>query len=68
MEVNQENEIVNYDPIREFHLWDFPDNLFILFNKEANDQYFKKMYDMFGTQQKFADFLCMYRQEINKYH
>lgn len=53
---------------REFHLWDFPDNLFILLGKEANNQFFKRMYILFGTQQKFSEFLGLYRQEVNKYH
>ncbi|MBS3105589.1 hypothetical protein J4234_04995 [Candidatus Woesearchaeota archaeon] len=53
---------------REFHLWDFQDNLFILLDKEANDRFFKIMYNQFGTQQEFAKFLGLWRQEVNKYH
>lgn len=53
---------------REFHLWDLSANLFILFDKETNDRFFKRMYSIFKTQQKFAKFLGLWRQEINKYH
>ncbi|MBI2656043.1 hypothetical protein HYX06_06490 [Candidatus Woesearchaeota archaeon] len=63
MDFNKES----YIP-REFHLWNLPDNLFFLFKKEANDKFFKRMYSTFGTQHKFADFLNLYRQEVNKYH
>ena len=67
MQINEESTIVN-DSVREFHLWDVPDNLFILLNKEANGKFFKRMYSIFGTQQEFAKFLGLWRQEVNKYH
>ena len=67
MKINQENKISD-NIAREFHLWDLPDNLFILFNKKVNDQFFKRMYGIFGTQQKFAKSLDLCRQQINKYH
>src|SRR3989344_3073178 len=54
--------------VHEFHLWNLPDNLFILLNKKTNDDFFRIMYSMLGTQQKFAEFLGLWRQEVNKYH
>ncbi len=54
--------------IREFHLWNFPDNLFIMLQSDVNDFFFKKMYILFLTQQRFSTFLGTHRQEINKYH
>jgi len=68
MEVNQENRIAGSKLVREFHLWDLPGSLFILFNKETNDLFFKRIYKTFGTQQEFAKFLGVWRQDVNKYH
>ena len=67
MEINQENQILDKAPIREFNLWDLSDSLFIMFNKEFNDKFFSKMYEVFETQKEFSKFLGIGRQEIYKY-
>jgi len=66
--INQEQIVRENTSIREFHLPDLPDTLFILFKTEVNDLFFKKMYSIFGTQKEFSKFLGRYRQDVNKYH
>ena len=68
MEINQESQAILVKEIREFHLLDFPDNLFVKLNKEFNDIFFRKMYGIFETQKEFSKFLATGRQEIYKYH
>jgi len=67
MSINKENKFTG-SLIREFHLWNLPDSAFILLNKEANDEFFKGMYALFGNQLKFAKFLGLSRQGVHKYH
>ena len=64
--MDSSEDIIDYH--KGFHVWDFPDNCFILLNKEANNEFFNIMYSIFETQQEFAKFLDVWRQDVNKYH
>ena len=67
MKANNPQNINGNNP-KKFHVWDFPDTLFLLFSPEGNEYFFSKMYYAFGSQKSFAEYLGKWRQEVNKYH
>lgn len=68
MEINQETQAILEKEIREFNILTLPNSLFVMFNREFNDKFFSKMYELFETQKEFSKFLGIGRQEIYKYH
>ncbi|MFA4886609.1 MAG: LAGLIDADG family homing endonuclease [Candidatus Nanoarchaeia archaeon] len=53
---------------REWHIWDFPDDLYVLMSNPTRDEFFKAMYRKFGSQATYARFLNTDRNCIQGYH
>lgn len=53
---------------KEWHIWDFPDNLYVLIRDEVRDEFFRKMYQKFSSQLNYAKFLGKDRNCIQGYH
>ncbi|MBI2136742.1 hypothetical protein HYU06_06750 [Candidatus Woesearchaeota archaeon] len=66
--INQENNLNQNNIIREFHIWDLPDNIHLLLDKNNNELFFRIMYGYFGSQKEFAKFLKVGRQEVYRYY
>ncbi len=54
--------------IKEWHIWDFPGNLYVLIEEETRDAFFKEMYNQFGSQVNYAKFLKINRIMVQGYH
>jgi len=54
--------------VKSWHIWDFPDNIYVLIKKEVREEFFNEMYKKFGSQKNYAKFLNKDRISIQKYH
>jgi hypothetical protein len=54
--------------MKEWHIWDFPGNLYVLVRGNTRDEFFKAMYNRFGSQLNYAKFLGKDRNCIQGYH
>ena len=42
---------------KEWHIWDFPDNLYVLLKDKVREEFFRDMYKQFGSFNNYAAFL-----------
>ena len=54
--------------LKSWHIWDFPDNLYVLIKKEMREEFFQTMYKKFGSQKNYAKFLGKERSVVQGYH
>lgn len=54
--------------IKEWHIWDFPGDIYVFIKNEVREEFFKKMYKKFGSQKDYAKFLNKDRVLIQQYH
>jgi len=43
--------------MKSWHIWDFPDNLYVLLNKSVHEYFFSQMFNKFGGKRPYARFL-----------
>lgn len=43
---------------KEFHVWDFPDSIYVKFNEEYRKQLYQKLISFYGSTRKIAKGLC----------
>jgi len=48
-------------------IWDFPDKLYILFNKKAHKEFFNYMFNKFGGKRPYARFLGISQMHLKQY-
>src|SRR3989344_1396438 len=53
---------------KSWHIWNFPDNLYVLIEENVRNEFFEEMYNIFGSQKSLATFLKMDRTSIQCYH
>jgi len=54
--------------IKEWHIWDFPGNIYVLIKKEVREEFFREMYKKFGSQKNYAKYLEKTADMVRKYH
>lgn len=54
--------------VKSWHIWDFPNNLYVLLKKDVHNKFFNKMFKKFGTRKKYVRFLKKNIKEIHKRH
>ncbi len=54
--------------MKEWHIWDFPSNLYALIGEKVRIKFFETMYQKFGSQSNYASFLGKDRNSVQKYH
>jgi len=53
--------------LREFHIWDFPDNIYILIEEKIRNIVFSKIYSYYGSKRKAAKSLMLDLKTIRDY-
>lgn len=54
--------------MKEWHIWDFPGNLYVLIENNVRRKFFETMYKKFGSQSNYAKFLNKERNTIQGHH
>ena len=52
---------------KEWHIWDVPDNLYVLIEDEVREEFFKSMQSHFGSYNDYAAFLGKRWNNIQSY-
>ena len=53
--------------IKQWHIWDFPDNLYILLDKETKEEFFNLMFKVFRGKRPYARFLGVKQMGLKQY-
>ena len=53
--------------LKKFHIWDFPDSMYVLLDSPANELFFKKMYKQFESRRQYSKFLKLDPSTIKEY-
>ncbi len=54
--------------MKSFHIWDFPDSIYVLLRDNAKEEFFKEMYNKFGNRERYAKFLNLDPSTVKEYH
>lgn len=54
--------------MKSFHIWDFPDDIYILLNSGAKENLFINLYLKFGNRERLAKFLNLDPTTVKEYH
>jgi hypothetical protein len=54
--------------LKEFHLWDFPDNIYVLLKDDFRDNFFKELYSKFGSRRQYALKMGVSPPDVRRYH
>ena len=54
--------------MKSFHIWDFPDDIYILLKSEAKENMFKHLYSKFSCRKSLAKLLHLDPSTIREYH
>lgn len=53
--------------LKEFHIWDFPDSMYVLLDSSANKMFFRKMYSHFESRSQYSKFLNLHQTTVKEY-
>jgi len=53
--------------MKSWHIWDFPDNLYVLLNKSVHEYFFSQMFNKFGGKRPYARFLGLSQMTMKQY-
>lgn len=52
---------------KEWHIWDFPNNIYIQLNDSFKEEFFNFMFKQFGSKRAYARFLQLNSTDVRKY-
>jgi intein/homing endonuclease len=52
---------------KEFHIWDFPDSMYVLLESSANKMFFQIMYNHFESRRQYSKFLNLDPSTVRNY-
>lgn len=53
--------------MKSFHIWDFPDSIYILLDENAKSKFFEEVYQKFGNRERYAKFLKLDPSTVREY-
>jgi len=54
--------------MKSWHIWDFPENIYILLNKRINEEFFNEVFKKCGGKRPYARFLGLTQKAVKQYH
>lgn len=54
--------------MRHWHIWDFPDSVYVFIKDETREKFFSLLYEKFGSRRRFARFLNLDPSTVKELH